>query len=59
MRCAVIQLSEGGIPAIVAGIPVHYIHSPTGITSYFDFEATVKFAGEIISSTNESIIRTL
>lgn len=40
-NAAVINTSLLGAPAIVAGVPVRYIHSMNCITSYFDFEATV------------------
>lgn len=40
-NAAVINTALLGAPAIVAGVPVRYIHSMNCITSYFDFEATV------------------
>ena len=39
---AVINLSGNGVPVVVAGVPVRYIHATTGITAYADFENTVK-----------------
>ena len=39
---AVINTALDGIPVIVIGVPVRYIHSTNGITSYYDFEATVE-----------------
>ena len=44
------------IPVIVIGVPVRYIHSHYGITSYFDFEASVQLAVEVIRSLNQRII---
>ena len=46
-----------GIPVIVVGVPVRYIHSHYGITSYYDFEATVQLAVAIVKSMNEEIIK--
>ena len=40
-NASVINTALLGAPAIVAGVPVRYIHSMNCITSYFDFEATV------------------
>ena len=37
---AVINLAGEGVPVVVAGVPVRYIHSMTGITAYEDFENT-------------------
>lgn len=42
---------------IVVGVPVRYIHSHYGITSYYDFEATVQLAVAIVKSINEEIIK--
>ena len=41
---AVINLSGNGVPVVVAGVPVRYIHSMTGITAYEDFENTAALA---------------
>jgi len=54
---AMINTALDGIPVIVAGVPVRYIHSHNGITSAFDFEATVQLAVEIVKSMSEEIIR--
>ena len=37
---AVINLADHGVPVVVAGVPVRYIHSMAGITAYEDFEST-------------------
>ena len=39
---AVINLAGNGIPVVVAGVPVRYIHATRGITAYEDFENTAK-----------------
>lgn len=45
---AVINLSGKGIPVIVIGIPVRYIHSHYGIAAYSDYEAAVQLACAVI-----------
>ena len=37
-----------GVPVIVIGIPVRYIHSHYGIASYSDFEAAVDLAVAVV-----------
>lgn len=49
---APIHLSNQGVPCIVIGLPVRYIHSHYGIAAYSDFENAVKLAAEIIRSLN-------
>ena len=39
---AIINLAGSGVPVVVAGVPVRYIHSMSGITAYEDFENTAK-----------------
>jgi putative aminopeptidase FrvX len=41
---AVINLAGNGVPVVVAGVPVRYIHSMAGITAYEDFESTATLA---------------
>lgn len=45
---AVINLCGQGIPVIVIGIPVRYIHSHYGICSYSDYENAVELAVEVV-----------
>lgn len=47
---AIINTSLDGIPSVVAGVPVRYIHSMNCITSYRDFEATVELVMEVLRS---------
>lgn len=54
---AIVQTSLDGIPAIVIGVPVRYIHTVHGIASCYDFEATVQLAVEIVKSMNADIIK--
>ena len=54
---SVIHTSLDGIPVIVVGVPVRYIHTHYGITSYYDFEATVQLAVTVVKSMTEEIIK--
>ena len=54
---APIHLSGYGIPCIVIGMPVRYIHSHYGIASLADFRGGVRLAAEIIRRLNEDVIR--
>lgn len=54
---AVIQESLSGIPSVVAGVPVRYIHSMNCITSAFDLNATAALAKEMLRSLTPEIIR--
>lgn len=53
---ATINTALDGVPVIVMGVPVRYIHSQNCITSYYDFEATVQLAVELIRSMTEEQI---
>ena len=55
---APIHLSNQGVPCIVVGIPVRYIHTHYGIAAYADFEGAVRLAKEIICSLNAGVIDT-
>lgn len=54
---AIVNTALDGIPTIVIGVPVRYIHTVYGITSYYDFEATVNLAVEIVKSMSPDIIK--
>ena len=45
-----------GIPTIVIGVPVRYIHAPQGITSYYDFEASVQLAVEVAKALTPEVL---
>ena len=53
---AVINTALDGVPVIVAGVPVRYIHSMNGITSETDFEASVQFVQAVIESLTQETI---
>lgn len=52
-----IHLSGEGVPTIVLGIPVRYIHSHFGYASVKDYRATVELAVEIVKALNEEVYR--
>ncbi len=54
---AVINTALDGTPVIVAGVPVRYIHTMNCITSYADFEATVRFVLALIESLTQAQIQ--
>ena len=54
---APIHLSNGGVPAIVIGVPVRYAHTHYGISSVFDVEAAVALATELLQRLDEKVIR--
>lgn len=54
---AIVQHSLDGIPSVVIGVPVRYIHTIHGICSYYDFEATVQLAVEIVKSMTTELIQ--
>lgn len=53
---AIINTSMDGIPVIVVVVPVRYIHTHYGISSYYDFEATVQLAMAVVKSMTKEII---
>ena len=52
-----IHLSNLGIPCIVIGLPVRYIHSHYGIASFEDFCNGIKLAAEIIRRLDKDSIQ--
>lgn len=51
-----LHVSNHGTPAIVIGVPVRYIHSHHGFTTYEDFDNAVKLAVAIVKKLNTKII---
>jgi len=45
-----------GVPTIVVSVPVRYVHSPCGISSYSDFCSTVELTAAIIRSLSREIV---
>lgn len=54
---AAIHLSGLGVPTVVIGLPVRYIHSHYGIASYFDYSNMIKLGVALLKNLNESMIR--
>ena len=52
-----IHTSNGGVPVIVIGVPVRYIHSHHGFASLTDYKNSVKLAVEIIKHLNDETIK--
>jgi len=53
---ASIHLSESGVPVIVIGIPVRYIHTHYGIAAYSDFDNAVRLAAALLKRFNKDLI---
>ena len=53
---AVINMTGKGVPVVVAGIPVRYIHSPSCITAYEDFENTAELVSVIAKDLTPQIL---
>ena len=54
---AYIISANGGTPVIVAGIPVRYIHTFSGIAAMDDFQSVVNLSVELCKSLNGDIIK--
>lgn len=55
---SVINLADKGVPVVVAGIPVRYIHSRSSITAYEDFENTAELVSLIAKDLTPQILET-
>ena len=53
---SVIHLAEDGIPCIVVGIPVRYIHAPCGISTLADLKAAVDLAVAVSKELTEEVV---
>jgi len=51
-----LHLANNGIPTIVIGLPVRYVHSHNSIASLADYKRGVQLASEIIQALNADII---
>lgn len=52
-----IHLSGLGVPTVVIGLPVRYIHSHYGIASYEDYSNMVRLGVALLTNLNEAVIR--
>lgn len=55
---AIINMADRGVPVVVAGVPVRYIHAPSGITAYEDFESTTRLATILAKELTPEILDT-
>ena len=53
------QNQTGGTPTLAIGIPVKYIHSPTSVINYEDYENAIKLMVAIVKELNEEIVNEL
>ena len=53
---AIINTALDGIPVVVEGVPVRYIHSMNCISSYEDYMYTAELIAEILKALNEDVI---
>lgn len=51
-----VNLAGQGVPTVVLGVPVRYIHAPHGIAAIDDLQWAVKWACEIIKGLDEDTI---
>ena len=49
-NAAAVQTEHLGAPAVVAGVPVRYVHAPNCMATGFDLEATVQVVLEILKT---------
>ena len=49
-NAAAVQTEHLGAPAVVAGVPVRYVHAPNCMATGFDLEATVQVVVEILKT---------
>ena len=54
---APLHLSNVGVPVVVMGLPVRYIHTHYGIAALSDLQNAVKLASAVIESLNADIIK--
>lgn len=51
-----IHMSNGGVPVIVIGVPVRYIHSHHGFAALVDYQNSIRLATEIVKRLDEETI---
>ena len=54
-----IHITRAGVPTIVVGPPVRYIHSHNGILNRTDYDNTVKLVCELIKKLNKKTVNAL
>ena len=56
-NAAAVQTTLAGAPAVVAGVPVRYVHSTNCISTEFDFEATVQMVIAMLENIDADVIQ--
>lgn len=51
-----VHMSQTGVPSIVIGVPVRYIHSHNGIMSRKDYDNTVKLVTELVKRLDKKTV---
>ena len=51
-------MRAGGVPAVVAGVPVRYTHAMSCITSYEDFENTAELVAILVQGLTPKTLST-
>ena len=54
-----IHISGTGVPSIVLGVPVRYIHSHYGILDLADYEATLRLLTALVTCLDEAALASL
>lgn len=52
-----VHISRSGVPSVVIGAPVRYIHSHNGILNRTDFDNTVKLITEVVKKLDAKTVR--
>ena len=55
-NAAAFQTEAGGCPAVVAGVPVRYVHAPNSMSAGCDMENTVRILIEILTNITPEVI---
>jgi len=54
-----ISIANYGVPTIVIGIPVRYVHTHYGFSALKDYKLAIEWASEIIKHLNKEVIESL
>ena len=54
-----ISIANYGVPTIIIGVPVRYVHTHYGFSALKDYKLAIKWASEIIKHLNKEVIESL
>ena len=54
-----ISIANYGVPTIIIGIPVRYVHTHYGFSALKDYKLAIEWASEIIKHLNKEVIESL